>query len=525
MGSELIPVPKTDQGVQRLTDFQTRFLLPFFFERRGVTKALAALQAETFSTRDGKSFPLWECAEAHHLYKDELLDHVVQFLFGTRKDAGCGFLRVADVAANAWFAQTEIVLANGKRLPLRLVPGPRIELFVSPQGVGVLSMAFTPELHDLAQEDALEFNYHLAQFQRRIACRIRKRHPRDNPEVWQKMAAEQQQRIPPAPADDTALADRLGAPGGNFAMAELIAYLLKGLSEADCEPIQAELSVYTVARFGPKVDFGDAARRTELAPFLSALSQVEESTHAIPPADQLGVPNVILNSRHWSATGLLGAAHLVADQGEVEFDKQKLGIVRDKYFIPFLLVLMQRTALNRGIKEAGSILAQPADSAPDALAHLRDDMLRFAVEGHFTQVSSRHVLHRFYQLVREGMDVSASWEEVRRAIADLDARFTAERESRMTLDMAKNLGIVTRVQLIVEFMEIFIVSVYFAHLWHMFAHQNQLLEEWLPGKSLHWVVHGGVFVAALLGGFIAFLIVRPGKHHGAGQEPNKRTEP
>src|SRR5262249_51937451 len=202
---------------------------------------------------------------------------------------------------------------------------------------------------------------------------------------------------------------------------------------------------------------------------------------------------------------------------------QKLGIIRDKYFIAYLLALLQRAALNRGIEEAGSILDQPESAASKKLNDLRDDMLRFAVEGHFTQVSTRHVLHRFYLLAREGMDVGDSWEEVRRGIADLDARFTAERQSQLTHDMARNLGIVTRVQLIVEVMEIFIVSVYCAHLWHMFAADNHALEYLLRDYlhlriSMDWVVHGGVIAAALLGGLITYFIVRPGRHGDAGEE-------
>ncbi|HMF19237.1 MAG TPA: hypothetical protein VKE98_18650, partial [Gemmataceae bacterium] len=274
MGPATAPEEKSGQNLNSLTDFQTRFLLPFFFERRGVAKALSALQSQTFSTREGKPMPLWECPDAHHLYKDELLPQVVQFLFGSEKGSGCGFLRIADVPANAWFAQTELALPDGNRLPVRLVPGVRIEMFLSPQGVGVVSISLTPGQSGLSQKNAVQFNYELAQFQRREGCRIRKRHPRDEPQVWEKLPPERQAQITSPPDDDAALDKRLGAPGASFTMSELVSFLLKDLKPHGISPVQRELSVYSVARFGPHVDMGAPALRGRLAPFLSALAQV-----------------------------------------------------------------------------------------------------------------------------------------------------------------------------------------------------------------------------------------------------------
>ncbi|HEV3263226.1 MAG TPA: hypothetical protein VG013_40700 [Gemmataceae bacterium] len=494
-----------------LKDFQTRFLYPFVFERRRVAAASAALRAELWPGRDAKPHDLWECAEPHHLYRDELLDHVVGFLFTSAEVSGCGYLKIDDAAANAWFAQTEVQLHSGIRLPVRLVPGVRMEVFLSPQGVGVLSVALTPEQRGLPLDEAVAFNYQLAQFRRRLAAKIRKRHPKDDLKVWERIPPAEQGRIPAAPEDDAPLLRRLGAPGGSFTLDELIGHLLEPLQKHGLRSTQSELSVYTVARLGRGADFGDPAVRTRLAAYLSALAQVEEPGHAGMAPERLGVADAVLNRRHWAAVGLLGAAHLAADQGDVAFDDQKMPIIRDKYFMPFLVALLQRVALNRGIEEAGQILARPPREAPQALIGLREDLLRFAVEGHFTQVSSRQALHRFYQLAREGLDIPSAWEEVRRAIADLDAQFAAQRQTLLTRDMARNLGVVARVQTMVEWIEVFIVSVYFAHLWHMLTHANGSVERLFP-RSHDWVVHGGVVVCALLGGLITFLLVKPWKH-------------
>ena len=75
-----------------------------------------------------------------------------------------------------------------------------------------------------------------------------------------------------------------------------------------------EFLAYSVARFGPEVNFADKSIRDLLAPDLAKLAQVEEPVHSGTSPELLSVPNEVLNRRHWAAVGLLGAAHLVADQ-------------------------------------------------------------------------------------------------------------------------------------------------------------------------------------------------------------------
>src|SRR5262249_51641292 len=57
--------------------------------------------------------------------------------------------------------------------PIQLVRGVHVEMFLSPQGVGVLSVALRPGKQSLpiSPEEASEFNYRLAQFRRHpLAC-------------------------------------------------------------------------------------------------------------------------------------------------------------------------------------------------------------------------------------------------------------------------------------------------------------------------------------------------------------------
>jgi hypothetical protein len=93
--------------------------------------------------------------------------------------------------------------------------------------------------------------------------------------------------------------------------------------------------------------------------------------------------------------------------------------------------------------------------------------------------------------------------------------------AKVTHKMDENLGIVARVQRIVHYIEMAIVSVYFAHLWHMFA-ENDRLKEWVNEKThLHgagdWFVSIGVLTWAAIG-FVLVLIV--GRVlHGHGKHP------
>jgi hypothetical protein len=202
----------------------------------------------------------------------------------------------------------------------------------------------------------------------------------------------------------------------------------------------------------------------------------------------------------------------VGDQArDVAFNEQKMAIVRDKYFIPYLIALLQRLALNRAIEDAGTIMASPGSDAAERLARLRADLLEFGIGGHYTQVSVRQALHRYYQVARAGLDVPDAWEEVRRAIADLDARAAAERQGQLAGNVARNLEAIKGVQEFVHLIEYFLVSVYFAHLWHMLTSENEDLKAWVHkilGIDGNWFVSLGVIVSAALGFGVVMVLNR-----------------
>jgi hypothetical protein len=483
---------------------------------------------------------IWECHEPPALYREELLDHVDRFLFGD--DGQCRYLRLTGAVSNRWFNKLQIILSEAKSskdeavenveqidpstkreqsiYPVNLVALASIEVFLSNYGVGVLSIAITPTLRDLSFESAALFNYKLSQLRPYVSPKLRIPHPSDNPKIWEQMSAQQKEKVSPIPSADSPLSERLGFAGGTFTLSELIVdVLLQPLRRIGFSSVQGQLSVYTVLRFGEEVDFEKDEIRRALAPVLAGLSQVQEPTHAGTPTGFMGVSNAILNRRHWASVGLLGIAHIVSDQPAADslFNEQRVPRALSKYFIPYLLGLLQRTSLHRTISDASKLVLSHEHDSAAGLAALRTHMLEFALDGYFPEITSREVIHRYYHLIHEGLGVRSAFENARRAISDIDVQHTVDRQVKLAQSLADNaeatgslqqqmtehLRVVAKVQMSVEWIEIFLVSVYLAHLWDLFAAHIETLHRWMPY---------GVIAGAVLGAIGAGAVLRPWRH-------------
>jgi hypothetical protein len=302
------------------------------------------------------------------------------------------------------------------------------------------------------------------------------------------------------------LDQRLGARGASFELASLVEVLLAPIRGLAYRPVQREFCVYTVARLGqqqgvasqPPPDLSDLRTQPEIATFLSSLCQVEESGHAGSPPSEVTADHALLNRLHRTAVSALGAAHVVADQGGVPYDDQRLVTVRDKYFPAYLAALLQRVTLNTDIQSAGEVARMPQPHAAEALTELRRHIMDFAVRGNGVEVSTRNAVQRSYELARSGLRVEKSWSEVRSAIQDLDAYSTSQQLATNTLKAEKSLDAIKKVQRVVHFLEYVLVSVYFAHMFHMLeithaktclaAHCAGLLGSALLGILLVWCV-------------------------------------
>jgi hypothetical protein len=534
------------QGTFRPQELHTRFLYPFFFERGKANQAYEDLSQASITAHDSQHMNIWECAPPPALYTEELLDHVDRFLF---KDAerGCRYLRTTAAVNSRWFNKAQVVISEPKeqkeatiKAAVETFEKPKkiswpvslahsgIEVFLTNYGVGVLSISLAPKLAELDFENVTLFNYKLSQLRPQVSAQLHIPHPSENKEKWADIPVQQKQRIPAAPNADAPLSERLGFGGGSFLLGELISQvLLSPLRDLDLRPAQNQLSVYTVVRFGDEVDFEESDVVKALAAFLSGISQVEEPTHAGAPTGVLGITNAILNRRHSAAVGLLGMAHIVSDQPirELSFNKQRVPRVLLKYFAPYLVALLQRISLHRTISEASNLVLSHDQNRVAGLAILRRHMLEFAVEGYFPEISSREVIDRYYRLVQDGLGVRRAFEDARRAVAEIDAQHTSERHERLSMIMAENLSatkslqeqmtehlqVVAKVQSTVEWIEIFLVSVYLAHLWDMFSAHVESLHPWVPL---------GVIAAAIIGALGASAILKPWRH----RKHNKRQQ-
>ncbi len=508
-----------------ISEFATRFLFSFYFDRGEAATTADALIGDAIGPYGGgrPAGPLWErVKQTHlpHLYTDEFLDHVVRYLF---PDAGphagrpeCQYLRVNDKAMANWFKAAEVRLPHGRTL--RVDPKVAVEAFVTSQGVGLLSVCLGVGRGPVGPEDVIEFNYRLSQFRRSPVTGLVKPHPSDDSKRFGALPPQAQAAIPPAPAPDAPFEERLTSPYGAFTLGELAARLIRSPLVPRVRPVEPrELSVYTVVRL-PEVDFADPAVRTAYGPLLSGLAQVEERGHAGADPDNLSVPALVLNRRHWAAVGVLGSAHLVADQSDAAgspkgFNEFRVQVVRDKYFVSFLVTMLQRMTLNRAVDEAAEIFNLPADDRAARTARLRQDLLRFGVGGQFNQISSRHAHHRYYQLCRTGLDVIPAWADVRAILAELDA----DRLAQEQLGQQKRLGAVAdgvsssvvkieHLQSVVHVIEYLLGVVYGAHFFHMLLSENPVVKEVLEHHLQlphDWYVTG----VAALGGITGLLFV------------------
>ncbi|HLW66122.1 MAG TPA: hypothetical protein VKS79_12495 [Gemmataceae bacterium] len=515
-------------AAQNVIEFQTRFLFPFFFDRGRNAEAAETLIADRPGAGDQ---PLWSRSQPHPLYTDEFLDHVVRYLFPglDRSNAPgpveCEYLRADDKTLEKWFQHAEVQLPSGRTL--RAGKRPSAEMFVTSQGVGLLVMTIGVEQSGLTGEDVAEFNYRLSQFRRRPITGFVKPHPADNPEKYSALPAEAKEKIKPKPADDAPIHDQLASPYGRFTLKDLVNRLARvPLQRLHFHPVEPrELSVYTVVRL-PETDMADAEVRAKLGPLLSALAQIEERGNAGTDPSDLSVPAMVVNRRHWAAVGVLGASHLVADQtngqgNPADFNEQRVRIVRDKYFVSFLVTMLQRLTLNRAVEEAAGIFASQPERRGERTARLRQDLLRFGVGGQFNQISSRHAHHRYYQLCRDGLDVLPAWEDIRGVLAELDADRVAQEQTNQQTHMADLAGEVAhsvteieRLQSVVHTIEYLLGIVYGAHFFHMLLSENHSVRDLLGigEKAHHHYVTGITLVGALVGFFFVFIVDRLRMH-------------
>jgi hypothetical protein len=503
----------------RPTEHRVRLLMPFWIAKDVADEAALQLTELDYQLRK-----VWEIPESQKpgtrlppgpespadggvaipravsdLYRAESLAPVSNFLF-SQGPACCRYLRVVSGTANAWFRNYRIFSSEpGKTAADRMEPGAGpapefkvrlggegIELFVSPHGAGLLCITLLLEsAGGLRYLQA--FNYQVSQLRENGLWKFR----------LPISLANANPRSEPGPSSGT----------GGFTLAELADFLLEPLKRFDFRKTQEQFSTFTITRFGRDVQFSDPSVSHHLRKFLAALTHVEEP-------DQVGTQEVtarLLNSNHWAAVGNLGASHLLSDWNlPYAYDAQRLPTVYWKYFIPYIVSLMQRLTLQHFINDAAELAGTKAltlRKAHEANGRLHEQMLRFTAQGYFIEVSSREVLNQYYQLAQTGLRVPERFEIVRHLLHDLEvtagAHFqeTATRNQReLAEETVKNVRTAATVQSKIEWLEVFFVSYYATALTYYIAAKAYFVD----GYS-RW----SLLLVPIFSGIIAFLGIRP----------------
>jgi hypothetical protein len=254
-----------------------------------------------------------------------------------------------------------------------------------------------------------------------------------------------------------------------------------------------------------------------LAAFLAALAHVDDPMSAALSEEPVRGVNAFLAPRHWIASGLEGAAHLVADpycdENTQAADAGPLvARARDAYFVPYWIALHQRCVLQRAASEAARILASGSEDSAVSVEMLRRDMHHFGVKGHLSQVSPRPALQRFYRLCVDGVDAPAAWHELRQQISEMDSRQAARRQAQIAADLGRGLGSLANLQRTAKWILVLLVSLYFAALYHMAAVRRESIAKEFEWFGIQW----GEIVFAALGLALALFALRPRRSRRPG---------
>jgi len=382
---------------------------------------------------------------------------------------------------------------------------PGVELFLSNAGSGVLSLTFSlgeGEKAAITFESARQFNYALSHSGRRNVPYLRRPHPElDTHLLSEKVTV----RNPVSNEPD--LLKRLGQFGSSFSIEELAGFLLQPvLSSPGFSFLQKQSSVYSVGVFPSSGALDSDAETT--AAFLAALAQIEEPGHPGTPIDITR-----FSSHHWSASSSLASAHLATNQG-VPFDQQRSVTLRDKYFVCYLLALLQRATIYRlQVKATSLIRASNRDRQEISL--LRRDALGFLLVGDWTEISARDVINRYYEQCRQALRIVSNMTTVTTAIAEFDAvdRSEAQQQTLNALrdsqhEQHETLLALERTQNKLEWIEILIVGIYLAEFVHLVCEALHL-----PSALTVPSIVG----SALAGMWTAHWVLRP---NAIGEDPN-----
>ncbi len=391
--------------------------------------------------------------EAPHGYVEVLQQEAAELLFDK------GAYLVPGTGIQNTFGNSNDVVFGGEVLGRVSFPSFKtpLELFLSPDGAGVLSLGFAHQGRELSCLGIAGLNYRLAQQYPKKSARILRRTGKDTPP------------------------DELNAW-------ELVQAWLRPI-QGRFAGIQERFGAFTVVVCDETVDFGDEATLREGGQLVSRLSRVEEIDHA-PTA--FAETRLLLNNRHLSEFTVQGGAELISEQFDGGgFDAQRYYSAMNRHFVPYLLALLQRGIL-LGIRPAvvatASISVQ--SRRPQVLA-LRDQLIGFRGRAQLPVISSRETISRQYRLARQVMEVAEIDQHMQDALEALEASDASRQTVDILHETHKGHEETQRIELL-------IVVVYATELAHVIGDGITIIPKlvYVEGASL-----GTLVIALLLLGF------------------------
>lgn len=468
----------------QVISFETRFLLPFLFDHSSIGKFI-----EHISTLAIGTMPLWKMGDLASDYSDNLLPFLQLYRRSDRPlNYGAYFRGNSDAEVSLLKARD----AQGRGLAsVSLRRG--IELFVSPYGTAILSVTITSSEGSWSLESIRQLNHgmHLGQ------AWVTRGDPRVVP--IESRLSDLECDVPNLPAlCDTLLGGAL--PYGDLA------------TQFKAIGVQRSFSVATTVRLKSEIDFDELRVRQEFLPDLIGLQGIWPATHCGVPADIASdqYPTMLLNRKHWLAAGHMGFAHLVADQigtdtAIIKFNDRRMVNATDKMFMQFLYPLTQRLALQAFLKEADEACdelgSENREAGYERLAYLRVAHQHFTLRLHSAQLSEEDTSSRVYSYCRRALGVDQAAERLERMLSDVDRQLTTRESISIHTKTQQSLDTQNNLREKVEWIEVFVVTVYSVELAHHFGdafapHEN-IHHHWsYPGVSM--LIVATVTMAAIM---------------------------
>lgn len=464
--------------------YETRLLYPFYFE----VNQLANVKNRLQNTQTPKNKPIWENidgASVHEFYRQEMLETAERFVFGS------SYWHVNVETLNSWFGKG-IEINFGKDEPFEVTCSGQegIELFLSDYGVGVLSVKLATK-NPKSPEQMKQVNYRVSQGGRLKTI-----------PTWA-LPYQANPNAPPPPAPDAPLTERLGKRGGQFTLPKLVEYLLSAFENAELKPLHPKFKVFTVVRLSQqsddRVNFLNAEVADHWRPLLYGLAHIEEIAHV----GTLATQNQLLNPNHWAAVTSLASAHLLIDQYHPakDFDAQRVPTVLYKYFIHYLMALLQDSILQGFLNKAAQTNWEEQANLKEHLGTIHSQHLRFSASGYFIETSVREANNQFYRLAQQGLRVPETFLLTQQVFQDIEVsshlrqqqQFEEKVENVIT-QLNQNVNTVTAIQRKVEWLEVFFASYYACALAYYIAPKLHFCSTYQAFSVVAWPIVAGVLV-------------------------------